>query len=338
MEAAYVVMTYDPLNPGLYNEGQVVIYNNAVYVVGKDIPTGLPESSSDFTLILDSSSTTVYDSSKTANYVPGQIVIHDGVPYIVENAEPVGIPGSSDSYSPFITSITGPTGATGVGIAGPTGATGSTGATGADGSNYKFSVNPGYLAGGDGQYVSNNEAIYFSTRTPEKLKVTIEKADPSGVAVWLDAVSAGSTGAPIALPAAQYAMRTGGDKYGENVLLPYQTLIQQPDDGSIQMDDRTVVVKNSGNYQVNFSVTSNGTTGVPNIHIIVDDSGGTNGAARHRDIDVINVLNQGMTSSSLIFPLTGPGRIALQVQGRETPSFSTPPNPPQGQLSIIKIA
>ncbi len=300
-----------------YNNRAIIEYGGTLYLINKFLTTGVPGQSPEYTMLENLGeplSVTTYDPANASSYVPGQIVIDNGVMYIVQIANPNGSPSNSDSFSPINPATTASTD-----------------------SGYSFSVNPGYQASGNGQVVHNNEAVYIATRTPDRLKVTIEKSDPTGAAVWIDAVTE-STGVPVALQAAQYAMRTSGGKYSENTILPYQTLIQQPDDGSIQMDDRTLVIENSGNYLINMSVTSIDTTGVPNIHAVVDDNGGSNGTARHRDIDMINVLSTGMCSSSLLVPIQGPGRLYLQVQGTNTPSFTTPGNAPQGQLSITKIA
>ena len=209
-------------------------------------------------------------------------------------------------------------------------ATGATGPTGADGSKFKFSVNPGYLAAGNAQAVDNGQAIYFATRTPDKLKVTIEKSDPTGAAVWLDSIVPSPTGAPVVLPAATYAMRTGAETIKDTNILPYQTLIKQPSDGSIQMDDRTLVLTNSGNYLISFSLSCIGTNGVPNIHVILDD------AAGHTDVDAVNVLQNSMVSATVALPVQGPGRLQIQLQGSGAEA-KTPGNQPQGLLSVVKI-
>jgi hypothetical protein len=160
---------------------------------------------------------------------------------------------------------------------------------------------------------------------------------PTGAAGSIAAPTGVTGAAPPALSAAQYAMRTGADTYNDGNYLPYQTLITQPGDGSIQMMDRTLAIRDSGNYQINISLTSNGTTNIPNIHAIIDDYSGKNKAALTRDIDIINVLNNGMTSTSLIIPISGPGNVRFQVQGANA-QVKVPANQPQGQLSIIKIS
>ncbi len=102
----------------------------------------------------------VYDQSEAdefENYMQGDIVKSNDILYIVNVNNPTGLPGNSDNFTRFGGDNQQPTG-----------------------SNYSFSVNPGYLAAGDGQVVSNNQAVYFATRTPDKLKVTIEPSDPAG--------------------------------------------------------------------------------------------------------------------------------------------------------------
>jgi hypothetical protein len=160
---------------------------------------------------------------------------------------------------------------------------------------------------------------------------------PTG-AGYVNSAPTGTTGAaPPKLSAAQYAMRMGADTYNDGGILPYQTLITQPDDGSIQMLDRTLAIRDSGNYQINISLTSNGTTNIPNIHALIDDYSGPNTTLKRRDIDIINVLDKGMTSTALIIAIAGPGRVQFQVQGSGA-QIKFPGNQPQGQLSIIKIS
>jgi hypothetical protein len=97
------------------------------------------------------------------------------------------------------------------------------------------------------------------------------------------------------------------------------------------MDDRTLVVRDSGNYLYSFSLDSNGTTNIPNLHILVDDATGS------RDYNFINVMPNGMTSGSMLIPITGPGRIRLQVQGAGA-VIKVPSNQPMGELSVIRIS
>jgi hypothetical protein len=147
----------------------------------------------------------------------------------------------------------------------------------------------------------------------------------------------GATGAPAKLISAQYFIRAGnGGDYGDGTLLPYFGVHQEPPpdpNGTkpIWMDDRTMVLRDSGNYLVNFSVASNGTKGIPNIHMIVTDANG------RKDYDFMNVMPQGMTSGAMLLPISGPGRVQFQIQGSGA-SVTIPPNPPMGELSIVKIS
>jgi hypothetical protein len=133
------------------------------------------------------------------------------------------------------------------------------------------------------------------------------------------------------IPAAQYSMRTSSATYGDGNLLPYQNLIYQPPDGSIQMMDRTLKIDKDGNYLFNMTLATNGTSNIPNIHLIVNDANG------RRDIDLVNVMPQGMTSGSVVIPIKGPATAFYQVQGANA-SVTVPGNQPQGQLTIVKIA
>lgn len=209
--------------------------------------------------------------------------------------------------------------------------TGSAGATG-----MKFDVNPGFNAVGNGGSVYNDKSLYFATRTPKQIKVEVAKASPTDMVVYIDAAPP-ATGEPVALSAAQYAMNNKDTSpYEKGAALPYFTMISQPADGSIQMMDRSLSIKNSGNYLINYSVTTNGTKGVPNLQAVIEDSKGT------RTIELINVMPQGMTSGSLIVPITTDGttnaKVTIKVSGQDGSAISIPTNPPNGQLSITKIA
>jgi hypothetical protein len=160
----------------------------------------------------------------------------------------------------------------------------------------------------------------------------------SGAFVTVDATQGvkGATGAPAQLVSAQYYMTAGsGGDYGDKSYIPYFGVHQEPPNDStgtksIRMDDRTLVLRDSGNYLINFSLASNGTNGIPNIHILVDDATGS------KDYNFINVMPQGMTSGAMVVPISGPGRIRFQVQGSGA-TVKVPSNAPMGELSVVKI-
>jgi hypothetical protein len=218
--------------------------------------------------------------------------------------------------------------ATGAGMGG-TGA----GTTGS-GPMSMFRANPGYNAGGTGAVVRNLESIFFATRTPEKIKIQLDQvSSPTGAAVWIDD-AASVAEKPFTLAAAQYAIRMNADTYKDTSYLPYNSLIQQPADGSIQVSDRTLVLTKTGNYLFNMSLATNGTSAIPNIHLIINDANGK------RDIDLVNVMPTGMTAASIVVPITTnsttPAKVNFQVQGFGA-EIKIPGNQPQGQLSIVKV-
>jgi hypothetical protein len=116
------MMTFDPTNPALYDKGQVVLYNDILYYVLKDIPDGIPGSSPDFSPIggatgatgpAGTASTTNYDPDEAPTYQKGQVVVGpDDTPYVAQKDNPSGVPGSSPDYKP-LTGGVGPTGPTG---------------------------------------------------------------------------------------------------------------------------------------------------------------------------------------------------------------------------------
>ncbi len=227
------------------------------------------------------------------------------------------------------------TGATGpAGPAGPPGTGG--GGTGASG--LYFNVNPGFNASGNGNVVNNAQSLFFATRTPNQIKVEVGQVSPGNMVVYIDSLGSGSgatgaTGAPAPLTAAQFNMKSSGQgsTINDKQNIPYTNAVYQPDQKITVSSDGTVNLKESGNYMFNFSVATNGTSAVPNIHVIVNDANGT------RDIDFINVMPNGQTNGSLILPISGPGKVAFQVQGQGA-QIKIPGAQPQGELSVVKIS
>ncbi len=97
---AVALMTYDPGNPTIYVQGQVVFHDGSFYYVGEDNPSGIPDTSEDFTLI-EWGSTYNYDVDNASNYQQGQIITDGDNVYLVAKDKPEGTPGSSDDYVPL---------------------------------------------------------------------------------------------------------------------------------------------------------------------------------------------------------------------------------------------
>ncbi len=274
---------FDSSKASSYQAGQIIIGSDGkIYVVNKNNPSGSPGGSNDYTSIAEpgraardtGAVAAPYNPVDAQSYTPGQLITSGGKLYQVLNSPPQGTPGSSPDYQNLsgagTPGPTGPTGAQGTsgqqgtqgiqgtqGPAGPTGATGAqgvqgvqgiqgpTGPAGASGAKYSLNVNPGYQAGGTGTTIYSSENLFFATRTPDRIKLSIGPSTPTGAVVWIDATSP-ATGAPVALSAAQYGMsNTDTAPYAKGTALPYFTLISQPADGSIQMADRSLAIKNS---------------------------------------------------------------------------------------------
>ncbi len=111
--------TYDASRASSYTQGQMVVMpDGTIYVVNKNNPSGTPGSSVDYTPIAGgSSSSSVFDPSKTGSYTQGKLVVYDGKIYVVNRNNPSGTPGSSSDY----TEITGGQGSSARGATGPIG-------------------------------------------------------------------------------------------------------------------------------------------------------------------------------------------------------------------------
>ncbi len=97
---ATALMTWDPTNPGLYEQGQVVFHNGSFYNVHKDTPSGSPELSSDFSVIEQGGAST-FNVDNSSNYQQGQIITEGDKVYLVAKDNPQGAPGSSEDYIPL---------------------------------------------------------------------------------------------------------------------------------------------------------------------------------------------------------------------------------------------
>ncbi|WP_369546752.1 BclA C-terminal domain-containing protein [Bacillus velezensis] len=145
---------FDPAAAPFYTAGQVVLYEGASYVVNINNPSGIPETSPDYTLLAAAGPTgptgvtgaglqgiVPFDPLAAASYTAGQPVTFNGSSYVANVNSPAGTPGASADYtllaaagSTGATGGTGPTGITGAtGGTGPTGITGATGVTGPTG-------------------------------------------------------------------------------------------------------------------------------------------------------------------------------------------------------------
>ncbi|MDR2940344.1 MAG: hypothetical protein LBV08_08525 [Clostridiales bacterium] len=195
-----IATIFNPADAAHYVTGQLIYYNNKIYVTNKNNPAGIPGSSPDYTEaggatgatgatgptgatgIAGAATLPTYDPTQTGAYVPGQLIIGlDGIIYIVQVTGPSGTPGSSSNYEPLrgITGATGGNGATGAtGPTGPTGATGAagnsgpTGATGASGSATVLIFNSTQA----GSYLPGQLVI-----GPDGLVYVVLVANPTGV-------------------------------------------------------------------------------------------------------------------------------------------------------------
>ncbi len=86
-----------------------------------------------------------------------------------------------------------------------------------------------------------------------------------------------------------------------------------------------------GTYLFNFTLSNNGTTKVPNIHVIVTDANGT------REYDYVNVMNNSTTSGSIFLNTTANANVKFQVQGQDA-KISLPGMSPQGELSVVRLS
>ncbi len=121
---------YDPAQASQYVRGQLVVYNNVLYVADRNGPSGTPGTTgANYTALssdirsardLGGSYVPVYDPSKAPYMMQGELVVYNGALYRAGKNAPSGVPGSSPDYTPL----------SGGGAAAP-GATGATGATGA---------------------------------------------------------------------------------------------------------------------------------------------------------------------------------------------------------------
>ncbi len=130
---------YDPMFAGQYEQGQLVVYNGALYVADSSNPRGIPGTTgSDYTALTpeyrierDVTGSIVYpfNPDEAPYIVQGELVVYEGRLYQAQTSAPTGVPGSSDDFLLLGGGATGP-----AGMPGPTGATGSQGLPGQQGS------------------------------------------------------------------------------------------------------------------------------------------------------------------------------------------------------------
>lgn len=177
------IVPFNPSTAPFYPVWQIVTYNGSLYISNVASPSGIPDSSIDYTLLAAAGATGIpgpigptgitgatgiglngilpYDPAAAPTYLAGQIVTYNGSLYISNVASPSGTPGSSADYT--LLASAGATGATGtVGVTGITGVTGVTGATGIGLEGvvpFDAAVSPFYPAG---QVVSYDGSLYIS--------------------------------------------------------------------------------------------------------------------------------------------------------------------------------
>jgi hypothetical protein len=127
---------FNPLVSSGYVLGQLVVYNGLLYIVNKNNPFGIPDSSADYTLIAadalgisspNGSFVPIYNPSLAPALSQGELIVDNDSLYRVARSSPVGEPGTSTDF----TAISGAQGITGpAGLMGPTGPTGLMGPTG----------------------------------------------------------------------------------------------------------------------------------------------------------------------------------------------------------------
>ncbi|MGG0366067.1 hypothetical protein ABEZ58_06900, partial [Priestia endophytica] len=187
------VVPFDPAEAPFYPAGQIVTYMGSLYITDTASPSGVPSTSSDYTLLASAGSDgptgntgapgptgntgigldgVVPFSAASAPFYPvGQLVTYNGSLYIADVASPTGTPDTSPDYTLLAAAgVTGPTG-----IQGPSGATGVPGPTGATGIGldgivpFDPAAAPSYPAG---QLVTYNGSLYIAdvaspTGTPD---------------------------------------------------------------------------------------------------------------------------------------------------------------------------
>ncbi|MGG1594404.1 hypothetical protein ABEI30_10860, partial [Terribacillus saccharophilus] len=171
------IVPFDPSTSPFYPVWQIVTYNGSLYISNVASPSGIPDSSIDYTLLAAAGATGIpgpigptgitgatgiglngilpYDPATAPTYIAGQIVTYNGSLYISNVASPSGTPGSSADFT--LLASAGATGATGI-----TGVTGVTGATGIGLEGvvpFDAAASPFYPAG---QVVSYDGSLYIS--------------------------------------------------------------------------------------------------------------------------------------------------------------------------------
>ncbi|PAF40357.1 hypothetical protein CHH69_03410, partial [Terribacillus saccharophilus] len=145
------IVPFNPAAAPAYPVWQIVTYDGSLYISNVPSPTGIPDSSPDYTLLAAAGATGIpgpmgptgatgiglggilpFDPAAAPAYPFGQVVTYNGSLYISNIASPSGTPGTSADYTLLASAgVTGSTGVTGEpGITGTTGVTGEPGITG----------------------------------------------------------------------------------------------------------------------------------------------------------------------------------------------------------------
>jgi hypothetical protein len=132
------VVPFSAASAPFYPAGQLVTYNGSLYIADVAAPTGIPDTSPDYTLLAAAGVTgptglmgatgigldgvVPFDPAAAPSYPAGQVVTYNGSLYITDIAAPTGTPDTSPDYT--LLAVAGATGVTG-----PTGLAGATGVT-----------------------------------------------------------------------------------------------------------------------------------------------------------------------------------------------------------------
>jgi len=120
--------TFDPSETGNYKEGQLIYYQDTIYMVNKDNPSGLPGESPDYTAVTPDPVSgppgptgpngldlpQAFNPDDAGSYKAGNVIYYEGRLYVVCRDHPHGVPGSSPDYCPVNAQIIlGPSGPAG---------------------------------------------------------------------------------------------------------------------------------------------------------------------------------------------------------------------------------
>ncbi|KYG31280.1 collagen-like domain-containing protein [Priestia endophytica] len=130
------VVPFDPTEAPFYPAGQIVTYMGSLYITDTASPSGVPSTSSDYTILASAGADgptgntgtpgptgatgigldgiVPFDPAAAPSYPAGQLVTYNGSLYIADVAAPTGTPDTSPDYTLLAaagaTGVTGPTG------------------------------------------------------------------------------------------------------------------------------------------------------------------------------------------------------------------------------------